>query len=289
MAVLKIFVGGFETTACGSGERIEVLAQILRKRCAGLDPLHSAGMGKAQFRGMEKLPMGSRYFGITQIKLTRGAIERVPDKRMLHSGEVHTDLMRSAGVGLDLEQRYRAKFGELVPFGAGLAAPDTCNSAPLAGCISECFHARSVPRITADWQVDSAGVTFKFALGERKVSFFYGAGAKRFRQSGVGIVVFCDDDQAGGLFVETVHDSRPECIRLRSTAGKILSATQKRVYKRATRVPCAGMDAHARRFVDDEQVVVFIDYVQRNGFRFRAKRRTLHNFYGDFLVAAKFV
>jgi hypothetical protein len=108
--LLKILAGGFKAASCGSGERIKVLAQILRKRCAGFDPLRSAGVRKAQFRGMEKLPMGGRYFAITHKKLTRSAIERVSDKRMLHSGEVHTDLMRSAGVELDLEQSCKAKF-----------------------------------------------------------------------------------------------------------------------------------------------------------------------------------
>src|SRR5882724_1542240 len=104
----EIFVGGFETATCGVGKRVEILAQILRERRAGLGPLASPGMRKSQLCCMKKLPVSGWQFGVADKKFGRGAIKRVSDKGMLHRGEMYTDLMRSAGVELDFQQRRRA-------------------------------------------------------------------------------------------------------------------------------------------------------------------------------------
>lgn len=238
---------------------------------------------------MKKLPSESRQFGVAHIKFRRGAIERVSDKRMLHCGEVHTDLMRSTCVELDLEQSRGSKSGEFAPLGASLAHAATLIAMVLARLLSECFHARAVDGIAANRQLDFASLVFELAFDQGYIGFFYGAGAKRFSQFSVGIVVFCDDDEAGGLFIKTVHDSRAQRIRLRTAARKILSATQERVYQRAARIPRSSMHAHASWFVDDHQILVFVKDVQRNGFGLSAKRRALHDFDLDFFTAANFV
>ena len=49
------------------------------------------------------------------------------------------------------------------------------------------------------------------------------------------------------------------------------------------------MDAHAGGFVDDEQVVVFVEDIERNRFGFGAKRRALAGFDHDVFAAAKFL
>src|SRR6266404_2115794 len=245
-------------------------------------------MRKTELCGMKKLPSESRQFGVAHIKFRRGAIERVSDKRMLHCGEVHTDLMRSTCVELDLEQSRGSKSGEFAPLGASRAHAATLIAMVLARLLSECFHARAVDGIAANRQLDFASSVFELAFDERDVGFFYGAGAKRFGQFSVGIVVFCDDDEAGGLFIKTVHDSGAQSIRLRTATRKILSPTQERVYQRAAGIPCAGMHAHAGGFVDDEQVVVFVEDVQWNGFGFGPQWQALPRFDDDLFAAAKF-
>src|SRR6266404_1306331 len=131
--------------------------------------------------------------------------------------------------------------------------------------------------IAADWKVDFAGNFLKLAFYERDVGFLYGTGSKGLGQFRVGIVIFRNEDEAGGLFVETMHDSGTERVRLRSAARKILSAAQERVYERTTGVSRTSMHAHSGGLIDDEQVVVFIEDIQRDGFGFGAKGRTLHN------------
>ena len=78
-------------------------------------------MREPKLCGMKKLPADTWQFEVAHKKFGRGAIYRVSDKRMLHCGKMYTDLMRSAGVELDLEQSRRSEFGEFAPLGAGFA------------------------------------------------------------------------------------------------------------------------------------------------------------------------
>jgi len=115
LAVSKIILSRFEAAALGTGEGVEVFAQISGERRSGFNPLLSAWMRKAELCSVKKLPICGRHFGIAHIKLARGTIQRVSDKRMFHRREVHSDLMRPAGVELDFEQCRSGKFGEFAP------------------------------------------------------------------------------------------------------------------------------------------------------------------------------
>src|SRR5260370_38846515 len=97
---------------------------------------------------------------------------------MLHCGEMHTDLMRSAGVELDLKQSCSGKLGKFAPLGAGFSFAASRSAMRLAGLLRECFHARAVDGIAANWQLDFADSVFECAFDEGDVGFFYGAGAK---------------------------------------------------------------------------------------------------------------
>jgi len=51
-----------------------------------------------------------------------------------------------------------------------------------------------------------------------------------------------------------------------------LAAAEKRVDERAARIPCSGVDGHAGRLVNDDEVVVFVEDLERDGFGFRFER-----------------
>jgi len=76
-----------------------------------------------------------------------------------------------------------------------------------------------------------------------------------------------DHDRAGGLLVEAVHDSRTQ----RSADGRqsrdSAEAMQQRGDHRAAGHARARMDDHAGRLVDDGDILVFVENVERNGFR----------------------
>ena len=61
--------------------------------------------------------------------------------------------------------------------------------------------------IAADRNVDLAGIFVRLAVNERDVRFVNRPLAKLFGQSLVDLVIFCNDDQARGVFVEAVDDA----------------------------------------------------------------------------------
>ena len=63
--------------------------------------------------------------------------------------------------------------------------------------------------------------------------------------------------------VETMHDARP---RLAANAAQPVDVVQERVDERARRVPGGRVHDHARRLVDDHEVVVLVEDRERERF-----------------------
>ena len=75
-------------------------------------------------------------------------------------------------------------------------------------------------------------------------------------------LAFRRQHDAGGVLVETVDDSRPH---LAANAGQPIAAMRdQRVHKRAVGLAGARMDDHAGGLVDDDQVGILIQNVQRD-------------------------
>jgi len=198
--------------------------------------------------------------------------------------------MRSSGVELDFHERRGAKLDDFVPLGERFAKLASGNM--LAGFCrrGEGFHSSAMDWIAADGKIDLSGKLIEGAFNQRKVSFFDGAGAERLGQFCVRKVVLGDDDETGGFFVEAVDNAGTKAIfEFGAALRERLSAAEERVDQRAMRIPCPGMDAHAGGFVDDEQVIVFVEDIERNGFGFRAKRRALACLDKDPLITSQFV
>src|SRR5258707_3173725 len=71
-----------------------------------------------------------------------------------------------------------------------------------------------------------------------------------------------------------MHDAGAELVvGIRTAAREVLATAKKRVYQSPLRVPCTGMDAHSGRLINDQQVVVLVENIERDGFRFGAKGR----------------
>ena len=80
-------------------------------------------------------------------------------------------------------------------------------------------------------------------------------------QAGMGAQAAGDDHHAGSVLVQPVHDPRA------GQRGQRLIEMQQRVLQRAVRVARRRMHHQARRLVDDDQVVVGVEDIQRNRFR----------------------
>ncbi len=196
----------------------------------------------------------------------------------MKSGEVGADLMRAAGVKLDFEKREAADAGENTPVGAGFAG--SADDGPPGLRRGRQFHARpqsgrrshadAAARIARNSQIDAAMIFGEFPFDEGQVSLPDFAAAKSFGETGVCGIILGNEDGARGFFVQAMDDSRAKGI---AGARERLTAAEKRIDECAASMACAGVDRHARGLVDDENVVVFVENVQRDGFRFSAELR----------------
>ena len=80
----------------------------------------------------------------------------------------------------------------------------------------------------------------------------------------MGAVGFSHDQQAGGVLVDAVHDARTPFAT--NPRQGIAAMVQQGVHQGARRRAGCGMHHHSGRFVDDDQIVVFPNDVQRNVF-----------------------
>ena len=121
---------------------------------------------------------------------------------------------------------------------------------------------------------------------EGDVGFVDGALAEGFAEPGVGGVVFGDEDDAGGFLVEAMNDAGAKGV---AGLRERLAAAEEGVDERAGGVAGAGVDGHAGGLVDGDDVVVFVENVERNGFGFGAERRARLRIDGDFFAAVEAV
>ncbi len=85
-----------------------------------------------------------------------------------------------------------------------------------------------------------------------------------FGEPGVRPLVFGDHQQPRGVLVDAVHQSGPHIALLEQ--GQILQMVCKGVHERCGVVAVTGMDDHARRLVDQQQVVVLVGNFERDVF-----------------------
>ena len=104
---------------------------------------------------------------------------------------------------------------------------------------------------------------------ERDVFLFDLAVVELPRELGVRAVVLGDHHQARRAAIEAMHDARPQ---LAADAAEVVHLVQQRVDERALRVARGGMDDHAGRFVDDDQIRILIDDVEVEVFGLRRRR-----------------
>lgn len=95
-------------------------------------------------------------------------------------------------------------------------------------------------------------------------------------------VVLGDDEEAGGVFVDAVDDAGAGDA---ADAGKGVAAMgEEGVYQRHVGVAGGGVDGEAGGFVDDEEVVVFVDDIEGDSLRFDVGGHYFGDGEGEFLA-----
>jgi hypothetical protein len=138
--------------------------------------------------------------------------------------------------------------------------------------------------VAANGQFDATALIFENSLNESNVDFFHSSLAKSFAKFGMSGVVLGHKDHAGSFLVEAMDDAWTQGI---ARLGKRLTATEERVDERAGDCASASVNGHASGFVDDDDVLVFVKDIERDGFGFGADGRAPGDFESDFFATAK--
>ena len=130
--------------------------------------------------------------------------------------------------------------------------------------VGEDGHFEPVAQAASDVSFDRSLFLFHVAPHQRVIDPVDRVVEKLSGQPGVGALVFGHDQNAGRVLVDAVDQSGSHVAALEKR--QVLQMIGQGIDQRARIVAVAGMDDHAGRLVDDNQVVVFIQNVERNVF-----------------------
>ncbi len=189
-------------------------------------------------------------------------IDGIAHQGVADMGEMHPDLMGAAGLELAGQKR-RDRFA-VAPV-KGLLDLPMGNRLAAAFAHRHFLPGKSMP---VDRRVDRAALAVRHAPYECHVAAPHRAGAavvgELLGQRFVRAVVLRRHHQPGRVLVEPVHDARALDA---ADPGKACPAMgDQRVDQRAGLVACGGMHHEAARLVDDDDVVIFIDDIERDIF-----------------------
>ena len=205
-------------------------------------------------------------------------VERIADDGAADMRHVHADLMGAAGFQMAAHQRGDGLVAEAehmlhLEMGDGEAA------------LAFVAHHRlflAVARVAADGRVNDANGPLGRAPDQREIiahqMHLAAVVGEQGRQALMGRVGLGDDEQARRILVEPVHDARP--THAADARQGVAAMADQRIDERARLVACGRMHDEAGGLVDDDEVLVLEDDVERNILALGLGRGGLGN--GDF-------
>ena len=100
-------------------------------------------------------------------------------------------------------------------------------------------------------------------------------------------VVFCDDQQAGGIFVDAMNDAGTESAA--DPRQAFAAMIQHSVDHRAVGITGCRMHHHALGFIDDQQILILIGNIQRNVLWYRIDGFGIRQVYLQRFTAGHFI
>ena len=127
-----------------------------------------------------------------------GTVERVTDDGMTDRGAVEANLVGASGFEAKVNEGVVTEAFENVPVGDGEASPVV---------YVQDRHLFAIARMASNGEIDCAVFLARGTVNEAEVFALCGFGGDLCLEVLVGEVRFCDDDRAGGVFIEAVNDA----------------------------------------------------------------------------------
>ena len=190
-------------------------------------------------------------------------IGRIPDEWMSQMGEVNADLMGASGLEPAFDQRSE-----------GLArGPETFQRAitgtRLLAAAAEHSHALAIKRVAADQSFDPAFRLAGRPPHHRMIGPLNGMGGKLLGQARHHLLGFGGHEKTGRVLVQAMDNAwtgNPA-----HPLQALPAMGDERVDKGSVRVARCGMDNKAGLLVDDDEMLVLIDHLQRDGLSYRLR------------------
>jgi len=202
------------------------------------------------------------------------AVDRITDQRVSTMGEMHPDLMCSAGAKTAFDQgRLRAEQT------LHTIMRDCRPALPLA----DKSHLFAVRGTASDVAGDHAGKWGWHPPNEGGIGTVDPAQSEVARQRVMGGLGLGDDHQPARALVETMDDTGPANP---ADPGKARTTmVDQRVYECAVRVSRCGVDNQPRGLIDDDQMCILKADIQRDRLRYRRRICMIREDYDEILAA----
>jgi hypothetical protein len=131
-----------------------------------------------------------------------------------------------------------------------------------------------VGRIPSQRSLNDAGIRWRATIDQSQVLFLYFPIGKLGLEPTVGRVILGHQDQTRRALVQAVNHPRST---LAPHAFQLGCMCQGGVNEGSPLVTGRGMHHHTRRLIDHQQVIIFIDDIERNRFGFDVGRLDFGN------------
>ncbi|MEY3480832.1 MAG: hypothetical protein RIQ71_1607 [Verrucomicrobiota bacterium] len=205
-------------------------------------------MRYGQFPGMQQLAR----------KIGAAPVDPVAGDGMSEVFQMDADLVRATGFRPAFEQTQLAVCGDELPRGFRRAR---------AGPVGH-SHSLAVHRMAGNGSGDDTCRGAGFAPDHGEIGFSCSALRELQCQRGMRGVVFRHENATAGVLVQAMHDTGAKRM---ATRRKFSRVVQQRVNQRPSPVAHGGVDNQPRRFVEADEIVVLVQYFERDVFRLRVR------------------
>lgn len=206
------------------------------------------------------------------------AVERVAEDGMAKCLQMNPNLMGTACLDTYLDEGELSISGRMNAFQHSDVGEGGAN--PFAFKRAASGHSGATNEISTDGKVDGGVFAPQRAMDQSDVSLFKLTAGEHLAQFSMCTVIFGDNNDATGLFVQTVDDP---WAQFAPNMGEFVEVMQKSVDEGSVITfvllfawrggACARVDHHAGRLIDDGETIVFKENRKGNVFRKGMKRR----------------
>ena len=188
---------------------------------------------------------------------------------------MHTNLMRAACTQPAAHQRIFAKALQHLILRHGIAAALLDNR-----------HFLAVILVAGNLRLNHAAIRLDIAAHHSQIGTLRRFRLNLLRQRHMRRIILRANHNTAGVLIKTMHNARTDNT---VDARQILAMIQQRIHQRTAVIAGSRMHHHAARLIDNHDILILIDDIQRNILRLHIQRLRLRQRHGNLLAQLQLV